>query len=213
MPFLHQLGSGALTTIELTVLSGLLGFAVALIAGTAMLSRFRSVRFLARTYTEAFRGASEIVVLFIFVYGTSLPTFLAAVIALALSIGGYEAEVVRGAVQAVPRGQTEAAIALNMSPLLRLRRIIVPQALVSMLPPINVLTVQLLKASALVSIATITDLTFSADKIIELNGQHVRYYGEILVGYYLIATIINQIFRLTERGLKRGRDIGGMVGG
>jgi polar amino acid transport system permease protein len=212
MAFLHELGDGALTTIELTVYSGLLGFAIALIAGTAMLARFRTVRFVARTYTEVFRGASEIVVLFIFVYGTPLPTFLAAVIALALSIGGYEAEVVRGSVQAVPRGQTEAAIALNMSPMLRLRRIIVPQALVSMLPPINVLTVQLLKASALVSIATITDLTFAADKIIELTGNDVRFYGEILVGYYIIATIINQLFRVTERGLKRGRDVGGVVG-
>jgi polar amino acid transport system permease protein len=212
MAFLHELGDGALTTIELTVYSGLLGFAIALVAGTAMLARFRAVRFVARTYTEVFRGASEIVVLFIFVYGTSLPTFLAAVIALALSIGGYEAEVVRGAVQAVPRGQTEAAIALNMSPVLRLRRVIVPQALVSMLPPINVLTVQLLKASALVSIATITDLTFAADKVIELTGNDVRFYGEILVGYYIIATIINMLFRATERGLKRGRDVGGVVG-
>ncbi len=217
--FLDTLAHGALTTVELTVYSGLLGFAIALVAGTAMLSRFRAVRLVARTYTEVFRGASELVILFIFVYGLAewtavkLPVFLAAVIALALSIGGYEAEVVRGAVQAVPRGQTEAAIALNMSPLLRLRRIIVPQALVSMLPPINVLTVQLLKASALVSIIGLTDLTEASKHAVNLTGNSVRFYGEALIGYYIIATIINQIFHVTERGLRRGRDVGGAVGG
>jgi polar amino acid transport system permease protein len=217
--FLHALGGGALTTVELTVYSALLGFAIALVAGTAMLSRYRLVRFVARTYTEIFRGASELVILFIVIFALpqlfdiQLGLLLGGVIALALNIGGYEAEVVRGAVQAVPRGQTEAAIALNMGPLLRLRRIIVPQALVSMLPPINVLTVQLLKASALVSIVGFTDLTKAADNIVELNHNYVRYYGEALIGYYIIATIINTLFRLGERGLKRGRDVGGAVGG
>ncbi|MGH3321625.1 MAG: amino acid ABC transporter permease [Nocardioidaceae bacterium] len=213
--FLDDFAHGALTTIELTVYSGLLGFAIALVAGTAMLSRFRVLRFVARTYTEVFRGASELVILYVFVFGIpqwtplDLPTFGAAVVALALNIGGYEAEVVRGAVQAVPRGQTEAAIALNMPPLLRLRRIIVPQALVSMLPPINVLTVQLLKASALVSIIGLTDLTSASEHAVRLTLNNVRFYGEALIAYYIIATVINQLFRVTERALRRGRDIGG----
>jgi len=217
MEFTHTLLDGALTTVKLTVYSGLLGFVIALIAGTAMLSRFMVVRIVARTYTEIFRGASELVILFFFIFAlpqlfdVTLPVFTGAVIALALNIGGYEAEVVRGAVRAVPRGQTEAAIALNMSPFLRLRRIIVPQAVVAMLPPINVLTVQLCKASALVSIVGLTDLTRTSQNIVELNGEWGRYAGEALIGYYIINTIINQLFRLAERHFKRGRDIGGAV--
>jgi polar amino acid transport system permease protein len=112
-------------------------------------------------------------------------------------------------VQAVPHGQTEAAVALNMSPTLRLRRIIVPQAMVNMLPPINVLTVQLLKASALVSIIGLQDLTAAANGAVENTGNYARYYGEALIAYYIIATIINRLFRLTERGARRGRgDLG-----
>jgi len=217
MEFTDTLLEGALTTVKLTIFAGLLGFVIALIAGTAMLSRFVVVRFVARTYTEIFRGASELVILFFFIFGlpqlfdVTLSVFTGAVIALALNIGGYEAEVVRGAVRAVPRGQTEAAIALNMSPFLRLRRIIVPQAVVAMLPPINVLTVQLCKASALVSIVGLTDLSRASQNIVELNGEWARYAGEALIGYYIINTIINQLFRLAERHFKRGRDIGGTV--
>lgn len=219
MDYLDTLGDGALTTVELTVLAALLGFGIALIAGTAMLSRFAVVRFVARTYTEVFRGASELVILYFFIFvlpeltnfNVILGDFTGAVIALGVNIGAYEAEVVRGAVQAVPRGQTEAAIALNMSPLLRLRRIIVPQALVAMLPPLNVLTVQLCKASALVSIINIVDLTKASENIIELNGDYAKYAGAALIGYYLINTVINQLFRLAEWYFKRGRDIGGTV--
>jgi len=217
MHFIDTLGHGALTTVKLTVYAGLIGFAIALVAGTAMLSRFVVVRFVARTYTEVFRGASELVILYFFVFALpqlfdiTLSVFTGAVIALSVNIGAYEAEVVRGAVRSVPRGQTEAAIALNMSPFLRLRRIIVPQAFVAMLPPINVLTVQLCKATALVSIIGLTDLTRASQDIIELNGQWARYAGEALIGYYLINTVINQLFRLLERHFKRGRDIGGTV--
>ena len=218
MNFLGMFAQGALITIELTVCSAVLGFVIALVAGTGMLSRFVVLRFLARTYTEVFRGASEVVILFIVIFALpqlfeiQLPLFLGAVIALTLNIGGYYAEVVRGAVQAVPRGQTEAAIALNMSTLLRLRRIIVPQAVVSMLPPLNVLTVQLCKATALVSIVGLTDLAKVSQNIVELNGLWARYVGEALIIYYLINTVINQLFRLVERRLKRGRDLGDAVG-
>lgn len=211
MGFLDDFWQGAQTTIELTVFSGLIGFGIALVAGTAMLSRFRAVRFVARTYTEVFRGASEVVILFVFVFGLpqwtglDISVLVSAVIALALNIGAYEAEVVRGAVQAVPRGQTEAAIALNMPSFLRLRRVIVPQALVNMLPPINVLTVQLCKASALVTMVGLTDVTEVSRHAVRLTGDQTRFFGEALIVYYIINQIINVLFRMTERGMGRWR--------
>ncbi len=216
--FLDRLLAGAETTALLTVYSALLGFALAVVAGIGMLSRRRWVRFIARTYTEVFRGVSELVLLFWIIFalpqfGITISLFTGAVVALALNIGGYEAEVVRGALQAVPRGQTEAAIALNMSPTLRMRRVILPQALVAMVPPIRVLTVQLLKGTALVSLVGLTDLTFAGDKIINLNGKTVQVYLEVLVGYYVIAWIINRLFQLLEASLRRGRDVGGAVQG
>ena len=214
--YLDRLLVGAEQTVVLTVYSALLGFALAVVAGTGMLSRHWPVRFVARTYTEVFRGASELVLLYWIIFalpqfGVTIPLFTGAVLALSLNIGGYEAEVVRGAVQAVSRGQTEAAIALNMTPMLRMRRVILPQALVMMVPPIRVLTVQLLKASALVSIVGLTDLTFAGDKIINLNGKTVQVYLTVLVGYYIIAFLVNRVFQLLELWLRRGRDIGGTV--
>lgn len=211
MNFAESLAHGALLTIQLTVYAGVLGFVIALVAGPAMLSRIRVARLLARTYTEVFRGASELVILFIAIYtvpgllGIQTDLFWTSVVALGINIGAYEAEVVRGAVQAVPAGQTEAAIALNMSPLLRLRHIIIPQAAASAIPPINVLTIQLLKGTALVSIVGLDDFTFSAEKIIELNGEHTKYFGIILIGYYVMAFIINRIFGLLERYTSRYR--------
>jgi polar amino acid transport system permease protein len=81
-----------------------------------------------------------------------------AILALGLNVGAYGAEVVRGAVSAVPRGQWEATVALNMSRAQALRRIILPQAFVAMIPPWGNLFIELLKATALVSLITISDL-------------------------------------------------------
>lgn len=210
--FLSQLAHGAVATIELTAYSALIGIALAIVAGTAMLSGRWWARLVARTYTEVFRGASELVLLFWIIFalpqfGVSISPFRGAVIALALNIGAYEAEVVRGAIQAVPRGQTEAAIALNMSPLLRWWRVVLPQAVVTMIPPLQVLTVQLLKGTALVSIVGITDLTFAGDKVINLTGKTVQIYSEVLVGYYVLAFVVNRLFQLLEWRLSWGRDV------
>lgn len=207
---------GFITTLELTIIAGAIGVGIAIIVGSAMLARSRVVRFIARTYTEIFRGMSEIVLLFIFVvslpgFGINLPLFPAALIALSLNIGAYEAEVVRGAVQAVPRGQREAAIALNMSPLLRLRRVILPQAAAVMIGPVNVLTIQLMKATALVSIVGINDFVFSGDLITNLQHNYLAIDGALLIGFFLFGFVLNRLFRVLERRYQRGRTAAGPV--
>jgi polar amino acid transport system permease protein len=73
-------------------------------------------------------------------------------------MGGYGAEIVRGAIQAIPKGQTEATIALNLSPTQRLRYVILPQALRLILPPFGNLTIEILKGTALVALVGVTDI-------------------------------------------------------
>jgi polar amino acid transport system permease protein len=205
--WLPRLFVGAWLTVRITVAAALLGFVLAFLAGIGMLSRRAPVRVVSRTYTEIFRGVSVLVLMFWFVF--SLPLFFdvgiselnLAILALALNIGAYEAEVVRGGIQAVPRGQWEASTALNLSRTQRLRRIIVPQAIGPMIPPLTNLTIQLLKASALVSIVGISDLTTGGLRIRTLEGpaSTVPMFTLLLLFYFAIAQVIAYGGRVLER--------------
>ena len=130
---------GLSITIGLTVYGSILALVVAVITGVLRSSSSRLVSGLAGVYVEVFRGTSILVQLFwiFFVlpfFGLTIPAFQAGVLALGLNVGAYGAEVVRGAIQSIPKGQIEASIALNMSYPLMMRRIIIPQALVRIIP-------------------------------------------------------------------------------
>ena len=177
---------GVGVTIALTAAAALLAAAVALAAGLARLSRSRLLRWSAALYVEIFRGTSALVQLFWFyfvlpLFGIHLPAFAAGVLVLALNTGAYGAEVVRGAVQAVPRGQRDAAAALNLGRARTVLRIILPQALPAMLPPAGNLAIELMKNSALVSLITITELTFSAQLLRAEALKSAEIFGLVLV--------------------------------
>jgi polar amino acid transport system permease protein len=129
----------------------------------------------------------------------------AGILALGLNMGAYGAEVVRGAIQAVPKGQTEATIALNMTPGQRLRHVILPQAIPIILPPYGNLTIEILKGTALVSLITLSDLAFEAQKIrinVTLSDDPVStpiLYLNVLVIYLILAQIVAYLFRIAER--------------
>ena len=119
-----RLASGAGVTLSLTLAGCALATVLALLAGTARMSRHRSVRWFAVSYIEVARGASAYVQLFWLFFvlplmGLRLTSFQAAALTLGLVSGAYGAEIVRGALQTVPKGQIEAAIALNLPPFKR----------------------------------------------------------------------------------------------
>ncbi len=206
---------GFWVTVELTLAGGALAVVCALCAGLARLSRDPILRWLATGYVEVFRGTSALVQLFWFYYafplliGLSLPAMAAGVLVLGLNVGAYGAEVVRGALLAVPRGQHEAAVALGFSRSQRMRHVIVPQAVLPMLPPAGNLAIELLKASALVSMITIADLTYAAGRIREHTLQTGVVYGVALLLYFALASALAAAVRGLERRLARGRDYGG----
>ena len=202
---------GALVTLELTLLGSALALVVAFAAGLGRLSRFFAVRALATVYIEFFRGTSIFVQLF-WVYfvlpfaGVSLSPLQAGVLALGLNVGAYGAEVVRGAVKSVPREQLEACIALNFTRYQRMRYIILPQALPLMLPTFGNNAIELLKATAIVSLISLSDMTFQAQVVRAQTGNTLIPFGTILILYFAMSWIISFLMRRLERRVTRNLD-------
>lgn len=201
--------SGLLVTVELCAAATVLATVLALLAGLGRLSIDPIVRGVAYAYIELFRGTSVLVQLFWFYFalpllGIELSAMVAGILALGLNVGAYGAEVVRGAIQSVPVGQHEAAIALHLTRWQRMRHVILPQALPAMLPPAGNLVIELIKASAVVSMITLADLTHAADLVREHTLQTGLVYGVVLLLYFLLAQLAMFGIRRLERRVRRG---------
>ncbi|MFZ5557255.1 MAG: ectoine/hydroxyectoine ABC transporter permease subunit EhuC [Pseudomonadota bacterium] len=207
----YALLAGLAVTLQITFGAALLATAIALGAGLARLSQSRLLRASALVYVEVFRGTSALVQLFWFYFvlphfGVRLPAMTVGIVVLALNTGAYGAEVVRGAIQAIPRGQLEAATALNFTRRQRMTRVILPQAFPAMLPPAGNLAIELLKNTALVSLVTVTDLTFRAQILRAETLQTEAIFGTVLLMYFAVALAITGGVRLLERAAAAGRD-------
>ena len=183
---------GTVTTIKVFICSLALYIIIAMIFGLMRLSKNLLVQGLATVYIEFFRGTSLLVQLFWAYYvlpffGLSLEAFAAGVLTLGMNFGAYGAEVVRAGILAVPKGQWAAAHALNFTPAKRIRRIIIPQIFPIILPPASNLTVELLKATSLVALVTVVDLTFEARQINSITWLSAQCFGTALLIYYIMA--------------------------
>ena len=204
-----RLLDGSVTTVLQTILASLVAIAIAFAAGLMRLSSNRLIYGTATTYIEIFRGTSLLVQLYwIFfvlpLFGLTLDKFTAGFLTVGMNLGAYGAELVRGGILSVPRGQWEAALALNMSPRQRMLRIIFPQALLNMLPPWGNLLIELLKGTALVSLISVSDLMFEAKQINGSTFLSAQVFGTALVIYYLLARgLLTPFMRWLERVMKR----------
>jgi polar amino acid transport system permease protein len=203
-PLLH----GVVITLKVTALSALLATAVSLVLGFGRLAHNPLFRFPSAILIEVGRGASAVVLLFWFYFalpllGVSLGALTAGVLALGFSYGAYGAEVVRGAVLQVPRGQIEAGIALNFSYLQRVRFVTLPQATLAMLPPMGNLLIDLLKGTSLVSLITLSDVTFRAKLEQEAVGHVTEVFTLLLLIYFVLCFVLTRLVRLLERRVSR----------
>ena len=130
----------------------------------------------------------------------------AGVLALGLNVGAYGAEVVRGAILAVPRDQYEATVALNLTGWQRLRHVILPQALPLMLPTFGNNAIELLKATAVVSLISLSDMTFEAQIVRSQTGNTILPFVTILVIYFALSLLIAAVMGRIERRVTRGLD-------
>jgi polar amino acid transport system permease protein len=212
--FLPGLLEGAFVTVKITLGGAVLAVLCAFIAAMGKMYGPWPIRALAVAYIEIFRGTSALVQLFwlFFVlprFGVTFEPLAVAILTLGLNVGAYGAECVRGAITAVPRGQWEATIALNMTRGQALRRIILPQAVVAMIPPWGNLFIELLKCTALVSLITISDLAFKAQQMNATTYRTIEIFSIVLVFYLAIALLITIAMQTLERwaaqNLARGR--------
>jgi len=209
--YLGLILQGALVTMQLTVMGSALALVMAFVAGLGRLSRYAAVRTLATAYIEFFRGTSIFVQLFwaYFVLpflGITLTPLQAGVLALGLNVGAYGAEVVRGAIQSIGKEQYEACVALNLGRWQAMRHIILPQALLLMLPTFGNNAIELLKATAVVSLISLSDMTFQAQVVRAQTGNTLVPFATILVLYFLMAMAISWGIRTLERRMARGLD-------
>nr|WP_298249300.1 ectoine/hydroxyectoine ABC transporter permease subunit EhuC [uncultured Halomonas sp.] len=200
---------GTLVTLGQFGLAVLVATAAALVSGLMKMAHSKPVRAIAVGYIEIFRGTSLLVQLYWFyfvlpLFGFTMEKFTAGFVTVGLCYGAYGAELVRGSIQSVPRGQWEAALALNMTPAQRMRRVILPQALVTILPPWGNLMVEILKGTALVALISVADLMFETRQINNNTYLSAQAFGTALIIYYIIARfMVTPIMRWLERVMAR----------
>ena len=208
----QELSRGLFVTISILIASSLFAYIMGFVSGLLRLSKHTVVRKLTGLYIELFRGTSLIVQLFWLYYAIPMlfginlgSNWIIGVIAIGLNYGAYLSEVVRGSVEAVDDGQTEAAIALNMSSFQKMRYIILPQAVRMMLPEFGNYTIQMLKGTALVSLISLNDILYYGNILRSSNlSQAPLIYLVILIFYFVLALPLIFLTRKAEDISKKG---------
>jgi len=201
---------GALVTVEVTVGAIVLGCMLGLVIGLARLDpRRRFVYALGTAYVSFIRGTPLLVQLFIWFFGLphfgiNLPAFLCGVLGMGVYSGAYVSEIVRGAIQSIDRGQMEAARSLGMPYSMAMRQIVVPQAVVRMIPPLGNEFIALIKNSSLVSLLTIADVMHEGQKIISVSYRSLEVYLAVALVYFVLTNLTGFALRSAERRLGAG---------
>ena len=195
-------------TIPLTAISFAIGLVLALVTAIGRMSTSAVPRGIARAYISIIRGTPLLVQLFLIFYalpeiGIDLPPFVAAVIALSLNVGGYAAEVIRSAIESIPKGQWEAAQTIGMGPRTALRRIILPQAARTAIPPLSNTLVSLLKDTSLTSIILVVELTQTARFAAAPTFQYMPMFALAALYYWIICTILSVLQDRAEERFSR----------
>ncbi|MFD1694985.1 amino acid ABC transporter permease [Roseibium aestuarii] len=196
-----------------TLLISVGGMAISLVWGVflcaARISRGPFLSRIAALYISFFRGVPLLVQLLIFYYmlphvGLDLPAVAAAILAVGMCSAAYTAEILRGALQTIPRGQTEAALALGIPTLSLWRRILVPQAIRIGLPSLTNELILLVKVSSLASVVGIGELTRISQNITGETYRPLEIYVAAAAIYFLINVILSALGRLAENRLLVG---------
>jgi polar amino acid transport system permease protein len=206
----QQFAEGARTTLWLTLLAGAIGLGLGLVAALSRTSRNAGLRSIAAFYIWLVRG-TPLLVQILFVYfalpvlvpALVLPDFGAAVIALAVNVGAYNAEAIRGALLAVPVGQRHAATALGMAPRQVLGWVVLPQAARVAMPPLASNVVALLKESSLAFAIGVVELTNVGNRVQAVSFQPVATLATTACIYLLLTTLLTQFSGALEHRLER----------
>ncbi|KHO22192.1 amino acid ABC transporter permease [Mycolicibacterium setense] len=196
------------TTIPLTIISFVIGLVIALAVALARLSPNVVLSNIARFYISIIRGTPLLVQLFIVFFalpefGVRIDPFPAAVIAFSLNVGGYAAEIIRSAIQSIPKGQWEAAETIGLNYTGTLRRIILPQAARVAVPPLSNTLISLVKDTSLASTILVTELLRQAQIVAAPTFEFFALYGTAAIYYWVICLVLSFGQSRLERRLER----------
>lgn len=191
LPILAKLAEGLLATLALSLLAFVLGGATGLLVLFARVGRSPNLRRLAKAYIQAFQNTPLLMQMFIVFFGSSmagldLSPWTAAAIGLTLYTSAYLAEVWRGCVEAIARGQWEASSSLAMGYFQQMRHVVLPQALRLSIAPTVGFSVQIIKGTAVASIIGFSELTKLGSMLANATFQPFLIYGLVAAGYFLL---------------------------
>lgn len=197
---------GALLTLEITVLTVLFGMILGLTAGLFKMSKSRILYAIATVYIDFFRGTPLFVQILLLYFGI-LPLifnagpFAAAVIACSLNSGAYIAEIVRAGIQAVDKGQTEAARSLGMTKGQAMMYVILPQAYKIVIPPLINEFIAVLKDTSLVAIISAEELTLRGKLLYSTTFEAAWIWGTVAIIYFVMTKLLSILGDYAERRL------------
>lgn len=208
MTNLRFLFSGLGYTLQLSATAIVISMTVGLLVALPGLSSRKGLRVFSRTYVELVR-AVPLLVLILWVYyglpqltGLTLSVFWAGVIALALSDSAFQAEIFRGGIQSIARGQYEAAWSVSLNYRDTMRHVILPQAIRRILPALGNQLVYMLKMSSLVSVIGMQELTRKANELVVVEYRPLEIYTVLMLEYLVLIVIVSQAVRWLERRMQ-----------
>ena len=206
--FLPALSRGLYYTLLVSIGGLVIGFILGVLAGLGRISRFKVIYWIASIYIEAIRG-TPVLVQAIWIYfalpliiGSTLPSLVAGIIVIALNSGAYIAEIVRGAVQSIDKGQSEAGRSLGLNQHTTMRYVIWPQAFRRMIPPLGNQFIISIKDTSLLSVILVPELIFQGRLVVANNFNAVEIYTTVAVFYLAITLSLSFVLRFIERRLE-----------
>ena len=206
-----QIQRAMVVTAQLTVCSFVLATVVGLLLAMGKLSKIRAVRMFCTGYIEIARGVPTLALLFLLYYGLVpmglvLNAFVAGFIGLGLSAAGYIAEVFRAGIEALHKGQREAALSVGMTPLMSFRYIVLPQAIRIILPPLLNMLIILLKDTSICSLISTPELMLRAKDLAMMSFLPMHLFLLAGVLYFLMSWPLSIITRRVEARMRRNTE-------
>lgn len=193
--FIPLLKAGMVFTVPLTIISFSIGMLIAFAVAIIKISRIKVLTRIVQFYVWIIRGTPLLVQLFIIFYGLpsvgiTLDAFISAVIGFSLSVGAYGSEIIRAAIESVPKGQWEAAHALGMTKRQTLMHVILPQAIKVAIPPLSNSFISLVKDTSLAAAITVTELFQTGQQITARTYEPLWLYTEVAFVYLIFSSVL-----------------------
>ncbi|TLS38331.1 amino acid ABC transporter permease [Pseudalkalibacillus caeni] len=204
LPFLLE---GAKNTVILSFFSIIGALVMGLVIALLRISRVKLLDYFGKLYVSFFRGTPLLIQLFILYYGLPsieirLTAWQAAFLGLILHFAAYISESLRAAIVSISKGQWEAAMSLGMDTKLILKEVILPQAWRRAIPPVWNSLIDIVKASSLASVVTVSELTYNADQMAAVSYKVMLILMEAALIYWALTTFLNVLQGVLERKLQ-----------